>query len=340
MRALVAAVVLLLTIATYCQAADNRHAHRITQPTAQLSNARVPWYSRSAAPQGWTRLDAADHDEQLTFTLIVKGSNADELERRFWSRSDPDSDEFGQWMTNAEIEQLVAPSTAELQQLYGSLAEHGIAAGQVVSRGDSFDITASVQQAASLFATRFYHFKHAATGLDVLRQWGDYSLPAVIAEQTELVLEVHTFPTIEQRLQRRARRAAADSRARAAAASERLSDIIVDAVWVPPALAAFYGVPHPIAPLAYSEVSAGVIQWDDQTFSPDDLSRFSDVTATPIAAVDPSRIIGNNSVARPGIEATLDIQSALHEPQPASHDGVYVARRACCLILVCCVLCW
>ena len=305
---IVVALLLLLALATHTRAADNRHARVTTHPTtSQPSTSRVPWYSRSELPQGWVQLLAAHPAEPVSFTVVVRGSNADELERRFWSRADPDSDEFGEWMTNAEIEQLVAPSPAQLQQLYHSLAEHGIAEEQVVSHGDSFDVTATVQQASSLFATRFYHFQHSATGLDAIRQWGDYSVPAVIAEQAELILGVHTFPTIEQRLQMRARRAAARTHARATAAARSPSRDPPPA-WVPQALAAVYGVPYPIAPLAYSEVGAAVIEWEGQTFSPSDLLLFSNQTAIPLAPVDPARIIGNDSVSGPGDEASLDIQ--------------------------------
>ena len=305
MRRFLIILVALLLLALTTHAADNRHARLARQPVAaQPTTSRVAWYSRSEAPQGWIQLGTADMHEQLTFTLIVKGSNKGELERRFWSRSNPDSEEFGQWMTNAEIEQLVAPSAAELQQLYSTLAEHGISAGQVVSHGDSFDIHATVEQASSLFATRFHHFKHSATRMDAIRQWGDYSLPAAIAAQAELILGVHTFPTIEQRVQMRARRNAART-ATAAHLSTRRDSI---PAWVPQALAAVYGIPYPIAPLVHANISAGVIEWEGETFSPTDLVSFSNYTATPVVPVDAHHIVGNDSVADPGEEASLDIQ--------------------------------
>ena len=302
--ALVVVVLLIVLLAVATQAAQNRHARVTTRPA--VASSRVQWYSRTEAPQGWTQLDAAAPTEQLTFTLVVKGSNADELERRFWARSDPDSDEFGEWMTNTEIQQLVAPSSTELQQLYSALAEHGVSAQQVVSHGDSFDVAVSVQQAESLFTTRFFHFQHSVTGVTVIRQCGDYSLPAAIAEQAVLVLGVHTFPTTEQRLQMRTRRAAA--RKRDAAKLAATSAAAPTAVWVPQALAAVYGVPHPIAPLAYKEVSAGVIEWEGEAFSEKDLLLFSNSTGIPLVAVDQHHIYGNGTVGEPGIEASLDIQ--------------------------------
>ena len=266
---LFAAILLILAFAT--QAADNRHARSVRPTVSQPPATRLPWYTRSEAPQGWTMLDAARPEEQLTFSLIVKGSNADELERRFWSRSDPDSEEFSDWMTNSEIEALVAPPAAQLQQIYDTLAQYGIKAEQVTSHGDSFDVSASVRQASAFFATRFFHYQHTTTGIDTVRQWGYYSLPSGLSEQVEMVLGVHTFPTVEQRMQMRARRAAA----RARAATKAAESAAPSAVWVPQAMAALYGVPYPIAPLAYKEVGAGVIEWEEETFSPADLANFS-----------------------------------------------------------------
>ena len=292
---IVALLVALLALSVH--AAEHRHA--------RLANSRVSWYTRTEAPQGWKQLDTADSNAQMTFTLVVKGSNADELERRFWARSDPDSAEFGEWMTNSEIEQLVAPAPAQLQKLYAVLAGYGISAKQVVSHGDSFDITASVSQASQLFDTNFFTFRHSATGHTAIRQWGDYSLPAAVAEQTELVLGVHTFPTTEQRMQMRARRAAA---ARARNAAKLASSAAPTAAWVPQALAAVYGVPSPIKPLAYSEVSAGVIEWEGESFKESDLAKFSNETGIPLVKVDDHHIYGNGTKGQPGDEASLDIQ--------------------------------
>ena len=318
MRPLAVLIALLLALSLVSHATASRHA-RFTAPLASThlaASSRVVWYSRTEAPQGWTQLSPAESSASLSFTLVVEGSNADELERRFWSRSDPDSEEFGEWTSNADIERLVAPSPADTQRLYDALAEHGIAARQVVSHGDSFDVACNVEQASSLFNTRFYHFLHQATGTKTIRQWGDYSLPAALAEQAELVLGVHTFPTSEQRLAMRARRAAMQRRAREAVAARPLPD-----GWVPQALAAVYGLPYPIAPLAYSEVSAAVIEWEEETFSPSDLLAFSNDTAVPVAPVDAHQIVGNDSVAGPGIEASLDIQVKPCRAQPFFHPS-------------------
>ena len=184
--------------------------------------------------------------------------------------------------------------------LYASLASHGIAPQAVVSHGDSFDVRTTVAAASSLFQTSFYQFRHEASRYVAVRQWGEYSVPAPLASQLELVLGVHTFPTLEQRRQMSAARRERVRRIDSAAAVP---------AWVPKAVSHIYGVPFPIAPLSTPDVNAGVIEWVDQTFSADDLGNFSVNTATPLSPVDAHRIVGNNSeVPYPGIEAELDIQ--------------------------------
>jgi tripeptidyl-peptidase-1 len=57
--------------------------------------------------------------------------------------------------------------------------------------------------------------------------------------------------------------------------------------------------------------SAGVIEFEDQYFSPTDLSQFASQFAVPITPVTAKHIVGNNDPSNPQIEATLDIQYIL-----------------------------
>ena len=302
MRSVLVVLSAVLALAVLAEAGLNRH--RLTErPLAP--GGRVEIYNRLAAPSGWTRLQPAAAVERVSFTLAVRGQNADVLEARFWAVSDPDSDSYGDFMTGAEIERLVAPSADELSTLYTTLQAHGIGAEQVAGHGDSFHVSCSVAQAESLFATRFFDFAHRS-GAHAIRQFGVYSLPSELAEQVVMVFDVHTFPTHEQRSRMRAERRdkqAAINKAHAAAAPET-------PCWTPQAIASIYGLPFPIAPLSTPQVQAGVIEWSSQTFSQSDLRNFSTGVDVPLAPVDQHRIIGNNSeVPYPGIEAELDIQS-------------------------------
>ena len=288
--------------------ATNRHARLGRVAELLHDTSRVPVYTRAAAPEGWRVAQQADPSTPLSFHLLVDGSNADLLEQMFWEVSDPDHPSYGRFMTNADIEALVAPSPADLRLLYATLALHGIDRSAVASHGDSFEVHTTVGAASSLFATTFHHFVHKLTGLRAVRQLGEYSLPAPLSAQVRLVLGVHTFPTVQQRLRMAAERQALRASIRAHRAASTSPDAAQDC-WVPKAVAGVYQVPYPIKPLSTPWVGAAVIEWQGQVFSPSDLALFSRNVNVSLAPVDAHRIVGNNTeVPYPGIEASLDIQ--------------------------------
>ena len=304
------AVLLALALAVSARL-PSRHAR--LGKVADLLNPRVTLYNRAAAPQGWSVVQQADPSTAVSFHLIVDGSNADLLEKKFWEVSDPDHPSYGQFMSNAEIEQLVAPSASDLDLLFSTLAQHGIDHAAVTSHGDSFEVTTTVQAASSLFATTFFTFSHGKSGMTAVRQMGEYSLPSALAKQVRMVLGVHTFPTIEQRLrmsaERKALRASIAAHVSSSPSSNPTAPPNAVDCWVPKAVAGVYQVPYPIKPLSTPWVQAGVIEWSQQTFSPRDLALFSANVSVPLAPVDAHHIVGNNTeVPYPGLEAELDIQ--------------------------------
>ena len=308
MKAVLTLAVLLLCLThlprqAQCGARTTRHAH-LSGNASTSAETRVHWYTRSAAPAGWVLVGAASPMSPVTFTLVLESSRAAELERRFWRVSDPDDDLFGEWLSHAEIVDLLQPSPALLAVLYAALASHGISAADVANYGDTFVVSSTVARASSLWSTSFRRFRHLRSGREVVRQWGAFSVPSAFVSrlQLRLVLGVHTFPPLEQRaLQRKAAEALRVRQAQSPAAPLR-------PVWVPSAVSGLYGVPRPIAPLSTPLSSAGVIEWERESFSPSDLFNFSLQSATPLPTISAHHIIGPNNSTRPGGEASLDVQ--------------------------------
>jgi tripeptidyl-peptidase-1 len=215
---------------------------------------------------------------------------------------------YGQHLTASEIIEKVRLNGKDRRSLLATLASHGISESDIVlDAGDSWRIRTTVKQAQSLFNTRFYQFNHRRTGATVIRQWGACSLPATIKPLVELVLDIHTFPTTEQRYQRTQELAY-----RRAMENVKRTMLKLDAdtvpVYVPQSMGALYGLPTNIPAGSNKSVSAGVVEFVEQTFDPKDLDTFSKQTAIPIIQPDPSHIFGNNSEAPEGTEAALDIQ--------------------------------
>jgi tripeptidyl-peptidase-1 len=57
--------------------------------------------------------------------------------------------------------------------------------------------------------------------------------------------------------------------------------------------------------------SCGVIEFEDQYYSPDDLQTFATQFRSPITPLTPDHIVGTNDPTNPQVEADLDIQWAL-----------------------------
>jgi tripeptidyl-peptidase-1 len=301
----VAVLLLCLTDLPRITAARAARHTRFPKADSSTAAARVHWYTRTAAPAGWSLVEAASPESPVSFTLIVGGSRVDELEERFWRVSDPEDDLFGEWMTHAEIVRFIQPSPPLLSALFDCLSEHGIGESDVANYGDSFVVRTTVASASSLFSTSFHRFRHLPSGRSVVRQWGEFSVPSVLTSQLHLllVLGVHTFPPLEQRKVQR--ETAEDLRLRH---SQLEAAAPLRPIWVPSAVSDLYGVPHPITPLSTPLSTAGVIEWERESFSASDLLNFSMEAATPLPSVDGHHIIGPNNATRPGGEASLDIQ--------------------------------
>jgi len=161
-------------------------------------------YHRTSVPEGWSRLSLANAQDRITFTLVLKSENDELLESLFHSVSNPKHEKYGMFVTHDEIVELVRLNPTDRAVLFQQLAKHQITDQDVVlDGGDSLRIRTSVQKASNFFETQFYVFEHQKTGLKAIRQWNEFSIPSEIEHCVSLVLDVHTFPTIEQRLKMR-----------------------------------------------------------------------------------------------------------------------------------------
>jgi len=195
--------------------------------------------------------------------------------------------------------------------LFQQLAKHQITDQDVVlDGGDSLRIRTSVQKASNFFETQFYVFEHQKTGLKAIRQWNEFSIPSEIEHCVSLVLDVHTFPTIEQRLKMREALKLRRDLAQVQQTMEKLNSDTTP-IYVPQSIAVIYGTPMPssLIPGSNASVTVGVVEFVKETFSQKDLEIFSNKTFIPLIPPAASNIFGNNSEApEAGLESTLDIQ--------------------------------
>lgn len=270
--------------------------------SVSASSARSVIYNRDVIPKGWSRLYEANGNEELEFTMVFRAET--DLSDLFWATSDPQNDNYQNYLTYDELTDLVRLNEADRDSVLSALRQHNINEDAItLDAGDSLRIKATVRQLASFFNTKFYHFVHNS-GARTIRQLGEYSVPSDIKNHIRAIFGVHTFPTVQQRLDMKARRKLQQAQANVQRASIQREDASTP-VYVPQSMTALYGMPA-LTPGSNMSVTAAVIEFVDETFSPDDLTTFG--KKVNIQVGQPSHIVGNNTEAPEGTEAALDIQ--------------------------------
>ena len=161
------------------------------QPHATIQvNAPLP--ERKQAPPGWKHKGRAPADHAVTFTLALKQRNLGELERAFRDVSDPTHDDYGKFMTKAEITELVAPHPSDVKKVGSFLTKHG--AFNLKMHGDAITAQGHVSDVEEIFATEMHTWTHKEWKREIVRQNGKWTLPKDIAPLLEFATGVADFP--------------------------------------------------------------------------------------------------------------------------------------------------
>jgi len=161
---------------------------------------------------------------------------------------------------------------------------------------------ASVEVASRLFYTEFRTFKHKVHGKQLIKQFGDFSIPSHLEEYIDLVLGLSEFPTGNYIVKNSPKIAPKHGKHNNSAPTVLVSIC-------PQSIQTIYGTAG--ANIRTGGTSVGVIECENQYFSPTDLQNFATSMAININPVAPSRIIGTNNPNSPQLEATLDIEYVL-----------------------------
>ena len=146
-------------------------------------------------PLGWTSLGPAPRSQKLELTFAVKQSNTDKLEAALMNAADPDSPNYGAWLTNDAVHRLVAPAAASCDAVRTFLTANGVVDfADATPNGDFITASVTVPQAEALLSTTYEAFQHT-NGHTVHRTRG-YTLPAEVAAAVDFVSPTVQLPTI------------------------------------------------------------------------------------------------------------------------------------------------
>lgn len=208
------------------------------------------------------------------------------LEKLYNDRTDPASPRWRQWLSPEQINEIVAPPKAVHDRVWKWLEEHG--ARNLQTRGDAIAGIASVQDLSGMFETTFHVFKHTS-GARLTRAWGTVTIPPELAKDVVLVEGLTNFPTRYMPKTRPIQY----KRGLWCVYSAILFFIELEA-WltatrdwdsyiVPGTLWQQYSIPTDTR--ASSNVSQGVIEWEGQSFMPQDLITFGKLMGVPAVNV-------------------------------------------------------
>ncbi|KAI0635010.1 subtilisin-like protein [Trametes polyzona] len=149
--------------------------------------------AHSAVPSGFTRVGPAAPETTLSLRLALAQGDPDSLVDALYRVSDPDSPDYGKYLSKEEVEKFIAPKSKTLTAVNGWLEDNGLAARPLSHAGDWLAVDVPVAKANELFNTNFSLFRHTATGADTVRTL-EYSLPNVLQGHVDLVHPTISFP--------------------------------------------------------------------------------------------------------------------------------------------------
>jgi hypothetical protein len=123
------------------------------------------------SPHLWRNAGRPDPSEKLTLTFALKQQNLDVLERKFWEVSDPDSNNWGDFLSFEELTDLVRPHPVALHGVTRFLERNGVERQhhRLGASGDFLEVTIPVRQAEEMLKTTFNVFEHRQQDIAYVR---------------------------------------------------------------------------------------------------------------------------------------------------------------------------
>ncbi|XP_030575450.1 tripeptidyl-peptidase 1 isoform X2 [Archocentrus centrarchus] len=144
-------------------------------------------------PQDWVHGDRVDPTEELKLTFALKQQNVHLLEEKLRLVSDPDSAQYGKYLSLEEVASLVRPSDLTKKVVHHWLQSHGIKNCLTVRTQDFLQCTVTAETAERLLpGSRFHRYTRA--GHSLVRSSGPYSVPDDVHEHLDFVGGLHRLP--------------------------------------------------------------------------------------------------------------------------------------------------
>ncbi|KIK67673.1 hypothetical protein GYMLUDRAFT_787891 [Collybiopsis luxurians FD-317 M1] len=282
-------------------------------------------------PRGWTRHGLPHPDSRIELRIGLTQPHISFLEKHLLEISDPDHRRYGQHLSKAEVEALIAPLEQSVQLVDEWLQSHGINS-DAISRTPAQDwaiVQVPLSQAEQMLDTIYHVWKHE-DGSPIVRTTS-YSLPEHLHHHIDVVHPTTTFARLSRMkstMYRTKNKIALDETLNEGLVSDLTPSATANAscndTVTLSCLQNLYQI-NGFKPQAYSKNSIAVTAYLDQFANNKDLSLFyADQRPEAInSSFDVILVNGglnNQSLEQAGDEADLDVQFAfgLSYPTPAT----------------------
>ncbi|XP_069825383.1 tripeptidyl-peptidase 1 [Dendropsophus ebraccatus] len=247
-----------------------------------------------SVPPGWAPAEHLTSSDSIVLTFALKQQNVKKLEELVTRVSDPDSPDYGHFLSLEELRVLVQPSEETLRTVRTWLEKHGVVDCDGILTRDFLQCRTDARTAEELLpGARFIRYSNGDKS--VVRSASPYSLDPEVAPHIDFVGGLHRFPQ-EQKLLRREN-----------GKRERMSAGFHLGV-TPSVLRQRYN-------LSTSDVgthpnnSQACAQFLEQYFHPADLSEFMSLFGRSFDhRLEVDHVVGQQGGGRAGLEASLDVE--------------------------------
>ncbi len=226
----------------------------------------------------------------MRITLALKQTNIQWLEDTLNRLSDPQSPDYGKYMSIPEIIRHVHGDSEGVEKVKEVLYSAGLTPQFTIGEGFAI-VDASVKTVEQLFKAKYHEFRHKAhTELLVLRSLHS-TIPESLVDYVDFVSGIHDFPSTIHRAKKHHDFFAATN-----------GSVFGDTT--PQTIDKAYNISGFTA--SNESNSQGIAGFLGQFFSPDDLKSFQKQYSIPSNPI--SKVVGTNKPTSPGMEASLDVQ--------------------------------
>ncbi|KAI1796803.1 family S53 protease-like protein [Ganoderma leucocontextum] len=148
----------------------------------------------NTAPHGFVSIGSAQPEQTISLRIALAQADKNAIVDALYSVSDPSSSKYGQHLSKADVEALVAPSQDTKDAVGSWLRDNGLNATTISPAGDWIAINVPVSQANTLFEANFSTFAHQDTPSKQFIRTLSYALPQSLQGHVDLVHPTVIFP--------------------------------------------------------------------------------------------------------------------------------------------------